>query len=1058
MKRSKLFILVISIMIFIFIPDVHAIQSINEEILNGNEIITLDKDIIENVIIPNDKNITINLNNYKISSTSGVTITNNGNLTIDGEGEVIGSNDYVILNNGESLVIKNGYYYSREEISCNNDGTARSGSSIIMNGWDLSGGMVKDANSPEFATLIIDGGNINGGFSSIYNAENGKLTLNAVTITNQKCISPASGLSKSVGVYNKGKELIIKEGVTLGGYLTNDYSGIDLERIINIQKVNIRGINKAGETDHIVYENVDIEDVNVTNKMEFNADTNNLVLKNITAGEINLSGIITENGEYVYDNVDTGNLTFALNQDLTIGEENITSLFVASGKNVTITDSEITTITCSEGTICNISNTSGRSVSLLGRAVGNINDSTFDWVSSTSRSILTLEESTINSVHAFNRGEAIIITGNYGSAFAGRNQLGTVQTGTSSIEINGGTFTGVIHAAVKNNTSNKIIINDGIFNGEVFSEELYPLGGQITIYGGAFNSDYHETVTSFLNTGYEVINLDSQLDIVVPSRRVHLVNVSHINSMTEEVYSTSTTRVVSGMDYRVDDLITLGQGDLLPEGFRLKMIPNNASGTMRDEDINVIFQYDNIYNLTYESNGGDELPISSVLYNSEINLPLITKEGYAFGGWYTDRNYTNEVQSITITDDITVYAKWIKKYKITISYVDENNEKIIDDDEEEILEGDDYRTLPREFDNYTLQEEPNNKNGNNIAGNISVVYRYRNNSLINSDPIEEDEPVEEDEFVEPGSDEPVEQKNDEPVETGNSDQVDPVESEQQNPELIESSEEEKQEEIIMDDNQEEIKDNTNEESSIKTNIKKNNNTNIAINEPINNNDNTLDIPEVIVVPKNNEKVNIDASQKAMDVIQDIVYGNSNEEKEEVKKAIVDAVNDNKTIVVEVVKKVVIEGEEVESIDAIKENLSGNEVVDYYDISVVLTVDNVVVGNLSELEKSIRVTLPLPDDIKEPSENYERQYYVLRLHNGEINKIQADLNDDNTISFDSDKFSLYAISYEDTLINNTDIAIKTSSDKTVIFLIGFLLLFFFLALIIILAARRNDEKN
>ena len=42
------------------------------------------------------------------------------------------------------------------------------------------------------------------------------------------------------------------------------------------------------------------------------------------------------------------------------------------------------------------------------------------------------------------------------------------------------------------------------------------------------------------------------------------------------------------------------------------------------------------------------------------DLPIPTKTGYDFKGWYFDREYTKEVRSndiVEITSDTTVYAK-----------------------------------------------------------------------------------------------------------------------------------------------------------------------------------------------------------------------------------------------------------------------------------------------------------------------------------------------------------------------------------------------------------------
>ena len=48
--------------------------------------------------------------------------------------------------------------------------------------------------------------------------------------------------------------------------------------------------------------------------------------------------------------------------------------------------------------------------------------------------------------------------------------------------------------------------------------------------------------------------------------------------------------------------------------------------------------------------------------NSVVDLDkyIPQKEGYTFEGWYTDKELKNKVTSITITEDTTLYAKWIE--------------------------------------------------------------------------------------------------------------------------------------------------------------------------------------------------------------------------------------------------------------------------------------------------------------------------------------------------------------------------------------------------------------
>lgn len=65
--------------------------------------------------------------------------------------------------------------------------------------------------------------------------------------------------------------------------------------------------------------------------------------------------------------------------------------------------------------------------------------------------------------------------------------------------------------------------------------------------------------------------------------------------------------------------------------------------------------------ITFSSDGGtDILPITAK-YGEKVSIASLipTKQGFAFKGWYTDpRSKENRVTEITLTDDITVYAKW----------------------------------------------------------------------------------------------------------------------------------------------------------------------------------------------------------------------------------------------------------------------------------------------------------------------------------------------------------------------------------------------------------------
>ncbi len=79
------------------------------------------------------------------------------------------------------------------------------------------------------------------------------------------------------------------------------------------------------------------------------------------------------------------------------------------------------------------------------------------------------------------------------------------------------------------------------------------------------------------------------------------------------------------------------------------------------------------YKITYELNGGTNVSANPATYTIEtdtITLAEPQKEGFVFGGWYTDSNFSGTKQTTIekgFHTNIKYYAKWLKK--CTVSYV-----------------------------------------------------------------------------------------------------------------------------------------------------------------------------------------------------------------------------------------------------------------------------------------------------------------------------------------------------------------------------------------------------
>ncbi len=69
------------------------------------------------------------------------------------------------------------------------------------------------------------------------------------------------------------------------------------------------------------------------------------------------------------------------------------------------------------------------------------------------------------------------------------------------------------------------------------------------------------------------------------------------------------------------------------------------------------------YSLIFNVNGGSLLEAESYKQDQVVALAdkVPVREGYVFDGWYADAALTEEVASVTMISDITVYAKWVKE-------------------------------------------------------------------------------------------------------------------------------------------------------------------------------------------------------------------------------------------------------------------------------------------------------------------------------------------------------------------------------------------------------------
>lgn len=154
--------------------------------------------------------------------------------------------------------------------------------------------------------------------------------------------------------------------------------------------------------------------------------------------------------------------------------------------------------------------------------------------------------------------------------------------------------------------------------------------------------------------------------------------------------------------------------------------------------------------------------------------------------------------------------------------------------------------------------------------------------------------------------------------------------------------------------------------------------------------------------------------------------------EELNKILMDAINNTSINIDKKDIKVALEIKDITTSEETKSNMlskiKNGTITNYFDITInVIDKDtDKVIGNITELNNKISLSILMPDDLK-ASEGYFRKYYILREHNGIIDIIEPTLSKDKTtLGFETDKFSTYALAFED--IKNTEIENPNTKDN------------------------------
>jgi len=203
--------------------------------------------------------------------------------------------------------------------------------------------------------------------------------------------------------------------------------------------------------------------------------------------------------------------------------------------------------------------------------------------------------------------------------------------------------------------------------------------------GGTLNADCTDANIMVFTSSNEATEEKASDAIVLPDGYMpdgYLIRiVSGENGGTQYAYTIAKTAA----DLTLKSELVYGAGGKLT----LQKPSNNDDD---DDDDNNHSSHDSgsvVYVLTFDTNGGSKISKVYKAYGTVIKLSdyVPTYDGYDFDGWYSDEKLTDDVTSVKLRGNTTVYAKWTEEVE---KETDSTDSTITDNPFTDVADGDYY--------------------------------------------------------------------------------------------------------------------------------------------------------------------------------------------------------------------------------------------------------------------------------------------------------------------------------------------------------------------------------
>ena len=126
---------------------------------------------------------------------------------------------------------------------------------------------------------------------------------------------------------------------------------------------------------------------------------------------------------------------------------------------------------------------------------------------------------------------------------------------------------------------------------------------------------------------------------------------------------------------------------------------------------------------------------------------------------------------------------------------------------------------------------------------------------------------------------------------------------------------------------------------------------------------------------------------------------------------------------------VLEVKEAQANELIETSTKGYKVGKYLDITLYKSV-NGTNESIHELSKVMKVTIKVPEELINKDSKTKREYFIARSHNGKVDILETKYDEKtNKLTFETDKFSDYAIIYKDKKELKTTVTTSINKSNT-----------------------------